>query len=119
MEKGLKRVINIYHARCIYSNRVNTDNELYCIKNGILLIILEVITAEEHVGGVEGFIRTIKDGTRYDGQCLQHTHYPKMMIKGSIIKRVKDLNQLPLHTGISAILSLSTLITGKPYSNFS
>ena len=40
------------------------------------------------------------------------------MFKGSITKRLKDVNQLPSNNGIPNTLSPSTLITGKPNPNF-
>ena len=60
----------------------------------------------------------MKEGTRCDVQRLPYSHYTKAMIKASITKRVKDLNKLPSNNGISNTLSPSTLITGKPSSDF-
>ena len=118
MKNGLKRVINLYHARGIHVNQINTDNEFECIKNNILPTNLNVAAAEEHVGEIERSIRTMKEGTRYDVHRLPYSHYPTVMIKGLITKRVKDLNQLPSNNGISNTLSSSTLMTGKPSPDF-
>ena len=118
MRNGLKRVINLYHERGIHVNQLNTDNEFEYIKNDILPTNLNVVAAKEHVGEIERSIRTMKKGTRCDVQCLLYSHYRNVMIKGSMNKRVKDLNQLPLNNGISNTLSTSTLITEKPSPNF-
>ena len=111
-------MINLYHARGIHVNQINTDNEFECIKNNILPTNLNVAAAEEHVGEIERSIRTMKEGTRYDVHRLPYSHYPTVMIKGLITKRVKDLNQLPSNNGISNTLSSSTLMTGKPSPDF-
>ena len=118
IKNGLKIVIYLYHARGIHVNQINTENLFECSKNDILPTNLNVVTAEEHVGERERSIRTMKEGTRCDLQRLPYSHYPKVMIKGSITKRVKDLNQLPSNSGISNTLSPSTLITGKPSPGF-
>ena len=40
------------------------------------------------------------------------------MVRGCVIKRVKDLNQLPSNNEISTELSPTTLLTGEPSSDF-
>ena len=87
MKNGLKKVINLYHARGIHVNQINTDNEFECIKHDILPTNLNVVCAEEHVGEIERSIRIMKEGTRYDVQRLPYSHYPKVMIKECIIKK--------------------------------
>ena len=92
MENGLKRVIDLYHARCIHVHQINTDNEFECIKNDTLPTNLNVVAAEEHVGEIERSIRKMKEGTRCNVQRLPYSHYSKVMLKDIITKRVKGLN---------------------------
>ena len=87
MKNGLRRVILLYHARGIHVNQINTDNEFECIKNDILPTNLNVVAAEKHVGEIERSIRIMKEGTRRDVQRHPYSHYPKVMIKGSITKK--------------------------------
>ena len=63
--------------------------------NDILPTNLNVVVAEGNIGKIERSIRTMKEGTRCDVHRLPFSHYPKVMIKGIITKRVKDLNHLP------------------------
>ena len=95
MEEGIKKTINVYHNRGIQVHNLNTDNEFECIQHDILPVQLDVVAAEEHVGDVEKSIQTVKEGTRCDIQRLPYTHYPRAMVRGCVIKRVRDLNQLP------------------------
>ena len=118
MEEGIKEAINVYHSKGIYVHNLNTDNEFECINDDILPVQLHVVAAEEHVGDVERSIRTVKEGTVCDIQRLPYTHYPRAMDRGYVIKRAKDLNQLPSNYGISTELSPATLLTGKPSPDF-
>ena len=46
MEKGLKRVINLYYVRSIHVNQVNMDNDFEYINNTKLPATLELVAAE-------------------------------------------------------------------------
>ena len=107
-------MINVYHSRGILVHTINIDNEFECIKESILPVHFNVVAIEEHVGGVEHSIQTVKEVPICDIQRLPHINYPRAMIKRCVIKRVKNLNQLPLNNGISTKLNPTTLLTGKP-----
>ena len=108
----------MYDSRGIHIHNLNTDNEFECIKDDILPVQLNVVTGENHVGDVERFIRTVKEGTRCDIQRLSYTQYPRAMVRGCAIKRANDLNQLPSTYGISTDLSPTILLTEKPSPDF-
>ena len=118
MEDGIKKVINVYRSRGIHVHTINTCNKFEYIKKTIQLVHLNVIVAKEHVSDVERSTRTVEEGTRGDIQRLPHTHYLRVIVRGCVIKRVKDLNQLPSNNEMSTELSPTTLLAGNPSPDF-
>ena len=75
IEKGTKRIINMYHARGLRVTQINTDNEFACIREQIRPTNLNMVAAGEHVSNVERSIRTIKEGTRCHMRRLPYNRY--------------------------------------------
>ena len=113
MLNGIKKCINIYHARVLTVERLNVDNEFACIKEDVLPMWLNIVAVEEHMGDVEISVMTVKEGVHCQVHRLPYEHYTKLMVTGCVINSVKDLNQLPSPNGMSHEISSSTTITGK------
>ena len=60
MLRGIKKCVNMYHARELEVTQLNTENDFKCIEEDIRPIRLNMIAANEHVGNVERSTRTIK-----------------------------------------------------------
>ena len=60
MLKGIRKCINMYHARGLRVVQLNGDNEFASIKEEIRPTRLNTVAAGEHVGDIERSGRTIK-----------------------------------------------------------
>ena len=112
--RTIKRIINLYHARNITVKQINADNEFACVEEEITPVKMNIVAAGQHVGDVERSIRTIKEGTRYHVHRLPYRRYPACMIRGCLIKVVKERNNLPAENGVSRTVSPCTMIMGRP-----
>ena len=64
MLAGIKKCINMYHARGLTVVQLNGDNEFSCIEEEIRPTRLNTVAAGEHVGDIERSGRTVKECTR-------------------------------------------------------
>ena len=94
--------------------QINADNEFACVEEEITPVKMNIVAAGQHVGDVERSIRTIKEGTRYHVHRLPYRRYPACMIRGCLIKVVKERNNLPAENGVSRTVSPCTMIMGRP-----
>ena len=118
MLAGIKKCVNMYHSRGLKVVQLNGDNKFASIEEELRPIKMNIVAAGEHVGDIERSGRTIKECTRCHVHRNPYERYPRVMVKGCVIKSIKDLNQLPPLDGISKELSPDTLITGRPPPNF-
>ena len=72
---------------------------------------MNVVVVDKHVEEVERSTSTVKECTRYHVHTWSYDHYPRDMVSGCVVKLVKDINQLPLFSGILDNLIPITLIT--------
>ena len=61
---GVKKCVNIYHARGLTVTQLNADNEFGCIEEGIRPVRMNMVAENEHVGNIERSTRTVKYCTR-------------------------------------------------------
>ena len=76
-------------------------------------ITLNLASANEHVGDIERFIRTIKERVRATFSRLPYKKYiPKLIISHLLGNAMTWLNSFPPTSGISDTISPRTLMTG-------
>jgi hypothetical protein len=110
--------VDLYEGRGFNVARLEADQELKCITNGVLPTILNVADADDHVHEVERSIRTIKERTRCTVQGLPFRRMPKIMLRAAVEGAHKALNQFPAKNGASREMSPLTIMTGQPRPDF-
>ena len=118
MVQGINRVIDLYHGRGLKVVQIATDNEFESIRDHIRPIILNVVTADEHVSEIERSIRVIKERVRCQIHSLPYVHYPKNMVAGLVISTVKLFNNEVGACKLSEKYAPHTLITGYNIPNY-
>ena len=103
----------MYHTRGLRVVQLNGDNEFACIEEDIRPTRLNMVAADEHVGDIERSGRTVKECTRCHVHRNPYERYTRVMVKGCVVKSIKDLNHLPPTDGISKDPSPDTMITGR------
>lgn len=118
IKKGILKVIKKYEDRGLNVAQLNCDNQFECIREDVAPINLNVVGAGEHVGDIERSIRTIKEGIRCHIHRLPYRRYPRIMVRGAVIKTVQEANDLPVEDGVADNISPGTLIVGTQRPNY-
>ena len=118
LEKEIKDVINMYHARGFEVTDFHADNEFAPIQQRILPVLSNIVAADDHVGQVERSIRTIKERVRALVHGLPYRRYPSLLVREIVAHAVRTLNQLPSRKGVSTTMSPRKIVTGLPDPDF-
>jgi Reverse transcriptase (RNA-dependent DNA polymerase) len=116
--KELGDIIRLYNTRGFMVTAIHADNEFECIRYDILPSMLNIVTADDHVGEIERSIRTIKERVRTLIHGLPFHRLPRLLIREMVFAAVKLLNQFPVNGGISDTMSPYTIMTGQPSIDF-
>ena len=108
-----KRATNVYHAREIAVEQVNIDNKFEALTEELRSISVNMVEAGEHVGNIEWSNRSVKERTRCHVHRLPYRIYPIEMVCGCITKVVTDLNIEVADDGLSLVMSLGKIVTGR------
>jgi len=108
----------MYKSRDFNISDLHANMEFECIRNGVLPSRLNVTAANDHVGEVKQFIRTMKERARTTIHGLPFKRLPKVMIQALVYHATKGLNQFPAKNGISDTLSPVTIMTGRANPNY-
>ena len=114
----ISSVINLYSARGLTVREIHTDNEFECVRETLRPIVLNIVTADSHVGEVERSVRTIKERLRSWAHGLPFKRLPRIMIRHMVSDAVRCLNQFPHRNDISSTMSLTTIDTGAGTPNY-
>jgi hypothetical protein len=79
-------------------------------------VTLNITSADEHVGDIERYIRTVKERMRSTYNTLPFTHVPPRVVIELAKREVFWLNSFPAANGISDTLSPRTIVTGLTIS---
>ena len=89
MITGIKKCINMYHARGLQVSQLNIDNECECIEEEIRPTRLNIVAADEHVSNVEQSTRTAKECAQCQIHHNPYKRYPRAIVTGCVVKSVK------------------------------
>ena len=112
----LESIINKYRCRSFKLTDFHGDSEFdkEKLKNFLEPAILHTYAREEHVGFIERPIRSIKERCRSTVHGLPYKRMTILMVRSLVEGVVAMMNAFPSKQGISATLSPSTIVEGKP-----
>ena len=110
---GITKVVNTYQRRGFRVTHILADPEFEPIKTALPAISFNLCAQDEHIPGIERYIRTVKDRARSGYNALPFQHLPRIMVSRLIGNAVFWLNAFPHPDGVSDTLSPRYLLTGK------
>ena len=113
--KAIKNVQALYVPRGFTVETALMDGEFAALRGNLadLGITLNETAADEHVGDIERYIRTVKERTRSTYNTLPFRKMPARMVAEMVKASVFWLNAFPHELGISKTESPRTIITGQ------
>ena len=111
--REVSAAIKLYTSRGFIVRDIHTDQEFGCIREDLRPIVMNLASADSHVGEVERSIRTIKERLRSYVHGLPFRRLPRLLITHMVIESVRTLNQFPRPNGVSSSLSPASIITGS------
>ena len=111
----LKKVHNMYKARGFKITMTHANEEFASLLHPLLEldnIGLNIAATNEHVPVIERAIRTIKERNQSTVSGFPYKHYPTILKKALISHAVSWLNMFLHANGVSATMSLRTILTG-------
>lgn len=109
---GIKKVKEKYEERGFAIEVVNGDNEFEKLR-GKIGTDVNICGADQHVGGIEREIRTIKERTRCVWSDLPYQRVPKLMIDEFLDDLIKVMNDFPNKHAISRDISASAMVLAR------
>ena len=89
------------------------DNQFRCLENRMPVgCLLNVVSADEHVGIIERYIRTLKERSRSTYSMLSFKWLPRVLTTGIVVSRNFWLNVFPRRGGISKTYGPRAIILG-------
>jgi hypothetical protein len=116
--KHINKVFNLYCSQGFTIVDLHADHEFECIRDDILPVLLNVVVADSHVGGIEQSICTIKERNRSTVHGLPCKHLPNLIVKELVGHSVIYLNQPMPDDGLSTTLSPNTILTSRPNPDY-
>ena len=107
-----QQIVQLYHARGFNVSIVRGGGEFQCLKNDILPITLDAVSADDHVDVVERSIRTVKGDCRTLTHGLPFKRIPRLLVTEIVLFSIKSRNMFPPKDGISSSLSPLSIVTG-------
>ena len=111
--KAIQRVVSIYHRRGFNIRRILADPEFEAVETAMPGISFNLCAQDEHIPGVERYIRTVKDRARSGYNALPFQHLPRLMVSRLVGNAIFWLNAFPHPDGVSQTLSPRYIMTGK------
>ena len=118
MVEGINRTRNMYTSRGFVITNIHADPEFNCIREAMMPSILNLAAAREHVGEVERAIRTGKEVSRCITHTLPYKRIPIIMVTGMVTASYSRINDLPAPSGVSDIISPSTIVASRPSPDY-
>ena len=115
---GIQKVIDTYQQRRFQISTINGDNEFTPLKE-VISIPIHICAANQHIGGIERGIRTLKERIRRTWAPLPFAKAPKLMIDECIIDIISVMNDFPHNNGISQTISPAAIVLGRGKLNCS
>ncbi len=111
---GIKNVQKVYALRGFKVKTLLMDGQFEPMRGSFseLGILLNTVSADEHVPDVERYIRTIKEHVRAIYNTLPFQKMPSRLLIEMVYSSVFWLNSFPANDGLSSELSPRTIITG-------
>lgn len=112
---ALRDVCKVYKTRGFRVETMLMDGEFNCHRGDLadLGVTVNPASADEHVGDIERYIRTVKERVRCICNTLPFTRLPNRVVIEMVYFSVFWLNSFPATNGISDRLSPRTIVTGQ------
>ena len=95
-----------------------TQTTFLCIWEKIMPCHLNMAAIKEHVGEIERWVRTVKEVTRCITQTLPFNRISKLTVRSMALASTSRLNNIPALNGVSTTLGLTTIVIGRPASDY-
>ena len=114
LANSLDAVVNLYRIRGFRVTLALMDNQFRPLEGHMPMgCQLNVCSAEEHIGLIERYIRTLKERSRCVVGVLPFKFFPRVLTRGIIEGRNFWLNSYPRQGGVSRVYSPRTIVMGK------
>jgi hypothetical protein len=110
---AFEQICNVYEARGFKVTIAMMDGQFELLQGRMPTgVMLQVVSAEVHVGLVERYIRTTKERVRCVTSVHPFKHYPFVMVKEAVSAEFFRLNVFPPVGGISKTFGPRTIVMG-------
>ncbi|OEU19808.1 hypothetical protein FRACYDRAFT_235871 [Fragilariopsis cylindrus CCMP1102] len=110
---SFERICNLYKTRGFRVTIAMMDGQFEPLQGRMPKgVLLQVISADVHVGLIERYIRTTKERTRCVICVLPYKHYPFVMVQEIVAGAVFWLNVFPPKSGVSKTFGPRAIILG-------
>ena len=114
MENSLETVVNIYRVRVFQVTLALMDNQFRPLEGNIpVKVQLNTVSADDHVGLTERYIRKMKERSWSVVSVLPFEFLPRSLLRGIVESRNFWLNSFPRKEGILKVYSPRTIILEK------
>jgi hypothetical protein len=111
----IKQIQRVYTQRGFHMNEILMDGQFECLHGDLasIGILLNTVSAGEHVPEAERYIRTIEERVRAIYNTLPYKRMPALMIIEMVKASVLWLNSFPHPKGVSQELSPQSIVVGS------
>ena len=112
---SLESIVNLYCTRGFQVTLALADNQFCCLEDKIKMpvgCLLNTVSADEHVGIIKRYIRTVKERSRNTYSALPFKWLPRMLTTGIVVSRIFGLNVFPRKGGISKTYGPRAILLG-------
>ena len=110
VKRFLSKILAVYKARNITIDTIFADPEFEPLSEWFPNI--NTTGADDHVGDIERYVRTVKDRVRSTYRMLPFTHIPILVLVQLVKNAVFWLGSFPARNGVSKEYSPRYIVTG-------
>ena len=110
--------LNLYRTRGFNPVKIHGNGKYNSLRASFPDIRFTICSADDHVPEVKRAIRTVKETVHATIHGMPYLCLPRVLVKEVVSHTIRILNMLPHPDGIIATLSLATIVTGCPKSDY-